>query len=110
MTAHEDYWLAMSRGARIVDLIGTSPCVCSRPRRSATGLDGAPLIMPMNFTLADERIVFRTLAHGAAAHAVDTTVAFEVDDIDDFLEAGWSVVVTGKAEPAQRGGAHPVAR
>jgi nitroimidazol reductase NimA-like FMN-containing flavoprotein (pyridoxamine 5'-phosphate oxidase superfamily) len=25
-------------------------------------------------------------------------VAFEVDDIDDFLEAGWSVVVTGTAE------------
>ena len=25
-------------------------------------------------------------------------MAFEVDDIDDFLEAGWSVVVSGTAE------------
>jgi hypothetical protein len=56
------------------------------------------MIMPMNFTLSDERIVFRTLAHGAAARAVTTAVAFEVDDIDDFLEAGWSVVVSGTAE------------
>ena len=55
------------------------------------------MIMPMNFTLADDRIVFRTLAHGAAARAVTTAVAFEVDDIDDFLEAGWSVVVAGTA-------------
>ena len=101
MSAHEDYWLAMSRGARIVDLDRAESLrllAAKKVGRLAFVHEGSPMIMPMNFTLADERIVFRTLAHGAGARAVDTTVAFEVDDIDDFLEAGWSVVVTGTAE------------
>lgn len=100
MTAHEDYWLAMSRGAKIVDLDRAEALrllAAKKVGRLAFVDDGTPAIMPMNFTLADERIIFRTLAHGAAAHAVDNPVAFEVDDIDDFLEAGWSVVVVGTA-------------
>jgi nitroimidazol reductase NimA-like FMN-containing flavoprotein (pyridoxamine 5'-phosphate oxidase superfamily) len=101
MTAHEDYWLAMSRGARIMDLDRDEALrllAAKKVGRLGFLHEGSPMIMPMNFTLADQRIVFRTLAHGAAARAVTTTVAFEVDDIDDFLEAGWSVVVTGTAE------------
>lgn len=101
MTAHEDYWLAMSRGARIVDLDRAESLrllAAKKVGRLAFVDEGAPMIMPMNFTLADERIVFRTLAYGSGARAVDTAVAFEVDDIDDFLEAGWSVVVSGTAE------------
>jgi nitroimidazol reductase NimA-like FMN-containing flavoprotein (pyridoxamine 5'-phosphate oxidase superfamily) len=101
MTAHEDYWLAMSRGARIMDLDRDEALrllAAKKVGRLGFLHEGSPMIMPMNFTLADERIVFRTLAHGAAARAVTTAVAFEVDDIDDFLEAGWSVVVTGTAE------------
>jgi len=101
MTTHEDYWLAMSRGAKILDLDrAESLRLLAAKKVGRLGFlhEGAPMIMPMNFILTDERIVFRTLAHGAAAHAVTTAVAFEVDDIDDFLEAGWSVVVTGTAE------------
>lgn len=101
MTAHEDYWLAMSRGARVVDLDRAEALrllAAKQVGRLAFVRDGRPLIMPMNFTVTEERIVFRTLAHGSLARAVDTPVAFEVDDIDDFLEAGWSVVVNGTAE------------
>ena len=101
MTTHEDYWLAMSRGAKILDLDrAESLRLLAAKKVGRLGFlhEGAPMIMPMNFTLTDERIVFRTLAHGSAARAVSTAVAFEVDDIDDFLEAGWSVVVTGTAE------------
>ena len=100
MTAHEDYWLAMSRGARVVDLDRAESLrllAAKKVGRLAFVHDGAPMIMPMNFTLADGRLIFRTLAHGLVAHAVDNAVAFEVDDIDDFLEAGWSVVVAGTA-------------
>lgn len=100
MSAHEDFWLALARGAKIVELDRAESLRllgAKKVGRLAFVHDGEPLIMPMNFTVADERIVFRTLAHGAAARALDTTVAFEVDDIDDFLEAGWSVVVTGTA-------------
>ena len=101
MTTHEDYWLAMSRGARIMDLDRDESLrllAAKKVGRLAFLHEGSPMIMPMNFALADERIVFRTLAHGLAARALDTVVAFEVDDIDDFLEAGWSVVVSGTAE------------
>jgi uncharacterized protein len=101
MTTHEDYWLAMSRGAKILDLDRSESLrllAAKKVGRLGFLHEGAPIIMPMNFILADDRIVFRTLAHGAAARAVTTAVAFEVDDIDDFLEAGWSVVVTGTAE------------
>lgn len=100
MTAH-DYWLAMSRGAKIVELDRTESLrllAAKKVGRLAFVNDGTPTVMPMNFTLAGDRIVFRTLAHGSGARAVDTPVAFEVDDIDDFLEAGWSVVVNGTAE------------
>ena len=101
MTTHEDYWLAMSRGAKILDLDRAESLrllAAKKVGRLAFLHEGAPMIMPMNFTLVGERIVFRTLAYGLAARAVTTPVAFEVDDIDDFLEAGWSVVVTGTAE------------
>jgi nitroimidazol reductase NimA-like FMN-containing flavoprotein (pyridoxamine 5'-phosphate oxidase superfamily) len=101
MTAHEDYWLAMSHGARIVDLDRAESLrllAAKKIGRLAFVNEGRPMIMPMNFTLRDERVIFRTLAHGLGARAVDNPVAFEVDDIDDFLEAGWSVVVGGTAE------------
>ena len=110
MTTYEDYWLAMSRGATVVEL---DPVECRRlleakkVGRLALVRDGAPIIMPMNYVLTEDRLVFRTLASGEASRAVDSPVAFEVDDIDDFLEAGWSVVVTGTADAAHRGRAVP---
>ena len=100
MTAHEDYWLAMSRGAKIMDLDRAESLrllAAKKVGRLAFVTDGVPMIMPMNFTLAGDQLIFRTLAHGSVARAVDNAVAFEVDDIDDFLEAGWSVVVSGRA-------------
>ena len=101
MTEPEDYWLAMSHGARIVELDGAESMrllAAKKIGRLAFVDEGAPMIMPMNFTVSDERVIFRTLAHGLGARAVNCAVAFEVDDIDDFLEAGWSVVVSGTAE------------
>ena len=39
-------------------------------------------------------IIVRTVAFGVVARsAVDQKVAFEVDDVDVFLEAGWGVLV-----------------
>ena len=67
MTTHEDYWLAMSRGAKIVDLDrAESLRLLAAKKVGRLGFlhEGAPMIMPMNFALDDERIIFRTLAHG----------------------------------------------
>ena len=57
-----------------------------------------PMVLPVNFALHGDVVVFRT-AEGtkldAAAHA---KVAFEVDEVDARGEAGWSVVIQGVAE------------
>jgi uncharacterized protein len=59
-----------------------------------------PTVLPVNFRLAGERIVFRT-GEGTklAAATRNAVVAFEVDDIDPVDHTGWSVVVTGVARP-----------
>jgi nitroimidazol reductase NimA-like FMN-containing flavoprotein (pyridoxamine 5'-phosphate oxidase superfamily) len=59
-----------------------------------------PSVLPVNFRLAGDRIVFRT-GRGTklAAATRNAVVAFEVDDIDPVRHTGWSVVVTGVARP-----------
>ena len=59
---------------------------------------GHPVILPVNYTLDGERIVFKT----AAGTKLDVStrggpVAFEVDDADRGTRRAWSVVVTGWA-------------
>src|SRR5689334_22383998 len=66
-----------------------------------------PTILPVNYRLVDDQILFRT-ARGTKLDAAteNAVVAFEVDDIDPVNHAGWSVVVTGVArevaDPAER--------
>jgi nitroimidazol reductase NimA-like FMN-containing flavoprotein (pyridoxamine 5'-phosphate oxidase superfamily) len=57
-----------------------------------------PTILPVNFWLDRDRIVFRTGAGTKLAAATrNAVVAFEVDDFDPLDHTGWSVVVTGVA-------------
>lgn len=55
-------------------------------------------IVPLNYAVDEERIVFRT-AEGSKLLGVvmDTDVAFEIDRLDDPGEAAWSVVARGRA-------------
>jgi nitroimidazol reductase NimA-like FMN-containing flavoprotein (pyridoxamine 5'-phosphate oxidase superfamily) len=55
-------------------------------------------IFPVNYVLSeDQQIVFRTLPYGVIAnHAHDADVAFEVDDLDDDTQSGWSVLAVGR--------------
>jgi nitroimidazol reductase NimA-like FMN-containing flavoprotein (pyridoxamine 5'-phosphate oxidase superfamily) len=64
----------------------------------AVSSDALPTVLPVNFRLAGERIVFRT-GEGTklAAATRNAVVAFEVDDFDPVQHTGWSVVVTGVA-------------
>jgi nitroimidazol reductase NimA-like FMN-containing flavoprotein (pyridoxamine 5'-phosphate oxidase superfamily) len=57
-----------------------------------------PVILPVNFRLVGDTIVFRT-ASGTKLDAATrgAVVAFEVDAIDPFEHTGWSVMVTGVA-------------
>ena len=58
---------------------------------------GVPLALPVNFRYFDGGIVFRTRAGGALAASVGTIVSFEVDQIDEAMSEGWSVLITGRS-------------
>jgi len=41
-------------------------------------------------------VVFRTVSDGEVyRHALETTCAFEIDEIDEFYQSGWSVLAVG---------------
>jgi nitroimidazol reductase NimA-like FMN-containing flavoprotein (pyridoxamine 5'-phosphate oxidase superfamily) len=63
-----------------------------------------PAVLPVNYTLHNGAIVFRTAEHGALDEDLRTgidgaeyKVAFEIDDIDLAKRQGWSVLIQGPA-------------
>lgn len=66
--------------------------------RVATTSRGLPVIVPVNYCLRDDVILFRTGPGAKLDSAIDNAVvAFEVDDFDPLYHSGWSVNVTGRA-------------
>jgi nitroimidazol reductase NimA-like FMN-containing flavoprotein (pyridoxamine 5'-phosphate oxidase superfamily) len=59
-----------------------------------------PAVLPVNYKLVGDRVVFST-APGAKLRAATahTVIAFEVDHFDVLSHSGWSVLVTGMASP-----------
>ncbi|MCS0603111.1 pyridoxamine 5'-phosphate oxidase family protein [Streptomyces sp. LP11] len=70
--------------------------------------DDGPVIVPVNYTIVNGAIVFRTARGATPALAAGARVAFEVDRVDDAFGQGWSVLVRGPAhhvtDPAERAG------
>jgi len=62
----------------------------------------APLVVPINFVLDGESVVFRTDYGSKFRLAVlgDHPVSFEVDAVEPGRRTGWSVLVQGAAEEA----------
>jgi nitroimidazol reductase NimA-like FMN-containing flavoprotein (pyridoxamine 5'-phosphate oxidase superfamily) len=61
--------------------------------------DDLPLIVPVNYAMVEESIVFRSAAGTKLEAAVrNAKVAFEIDHVDEETRTGWSVVVQGRAE------------
>jgi nitroimidazol reductase NimA-like FMN-containing flavoprotein (pyridoxamine 5'-phosphate oxidase superfamily) len=57
-----------------------------------------PVIMPLNYLLHAEKVVFRTDPNSRLGNALrDAAVSFEIDGIDQRRRTGWSVVVSGRA-------------
>jgi nitroimidazol reductase NimA-like FMN-containing flavoprotein (pyridoxamine 5'-phosphate oxidase superfamily) len=57
-----------------------------------------PTILPINFRVDGDRILFRTgVGTKLDAATRGTVVAFEADAVDPMYHSGWSVVVTGIA-------------
>ncbi|MPY99793.1 MAG: pyridoxamine 5'-phosphate oxidase family protein [Actinophytocola sp.] len=57
-----------------------------------------PAIRPVNHVLIDGDVVLRCHSGAVLLGAIDQVVAYEADAIDPETHAGWSVIVTGKAE------------
>lgn len=58
-----------------------------------------PRILPVNYSVVDDAVVFRTSAYGpVAAHDWTSAMAFEVDHVDYSDQRGWSVVALGHGE------------
>lgn len=56
-------------------------------------------VFPLNYVVHDDRIVFRTLPYGVIARSIRASdVAFEVDDVDEELRSGWSVLAVGRCQ------------
>ena len=62
--------------------------------------DGEVQILPVNHVVDGQDVVFRT-AHGSKLSAAEgySPITFEADEYDEHAHSGWSVVVTGRAEP-----------
>lgn len=56
-----------------------------------------PVALPVNFRYLDGDVLFRTRPRGMLAAAAGTTVSLEVDQIDEAMSEGWSVLVVGRA-------------
>jgi len=57
-----------------------------------------PVALPVNFRFLDGDVIFHTRAEGLLAAAAGSTVSFEVDQIDEAMSEGWSVLITGGAQ------------
>ena len=57
-----------------------------------------PLALPVNYTVQDDSVVIATSpTDSLSGYVAGRPVAFEVDEIDEFNETGWSVLVRGQA-------------
>ncbi len=65
--------------------------------RIAVPTISGPVIVPVNYSVVDGMIVFRTAPGTTPAQASGCQVAFEIDRIDDVFSQGWSVLVRGHA-------------
>lgn len=67
--------------------------------RLGVSIHALPAIIPVNFVLHDEAVVFRSVPGSKLeAATTDAVVAFEADDHADDGTWGWSVLVQGVAE------------
>lgn len=66
--------------------------------RVAVSVSALPAIFPVNYRMVDGDVVFLT-SEGLKANAAiaGNVVGFEVDHLDPERQAGWSVLVVGRA-------------
>lgn len=72
--------------------------------RVGIAINGRPVILPINYVMDDEHVIFRTDPGTKLTAAVrNAPVAFEIDGMDNWYRGGWSVLVRGFAEEVTDG-------
>jgi nitroimidazol reductase NimA-like FMN-containing flavoprotein (pyridoxamine 5'-phosphate oxidase superfamily) len=67
--------------------------------RVSLHIGDTPAILPINYAMLDDHVVFKTAAGSKLSAAImGVRVAFEVDEVDESTGAAWSVLVVGYAE------------
>ena len=58
---------------------------------------GSPLVVPINYALDGEIVVFRTGPGSKLTSLGERPVSFQVDEVDEAHRTGWSVLIQGVA-------------
>lgn len=67
--------------------------------RVAVSSPTGPHIVPVNYSVVDEAVIFRTTPYSVlGTHGRNATLAFEVDHADYPNQRGWSVIARGRGE------------
>lgn len=83
-------------------LVEMSPAECrealaGRPvGRVAYADPDGPIVIPVNYVLDDDDVLFRIRSWTSMARGLHGPVSFQVDDFDEFNQSGWSVLVRGE--------------
>jgi hypothetical protein len=117
-TTSDAFWINADVGAGLIEL-DRAECIellgAKSVGRIAYTTDAGSRILPVNYVLVDDFVIFRTVPDGEISHhALSSICAFEIDETDEFFESGWSVVVVGRLQLAtvddfahMRQGRHP---
>ena len=90
-------------GIEVIDREECLALVASEPLGRLGAVDhGRPHVVPVNFVLDGEQIVFRSFPGTKVDRLAAAPVCFEVDHVDPATRSGWSVVIHGRAEEVTR--------
>jgi nitroimidazol reductase NimA-like FMN-containing flavoprotein (pyridoxamine 5'-phosphate oxidase superfamily) len=68
--------------------------------RVAVTTPKGPHIVPVNYSVVDDMVVFRTTPYSVVGtYGMNAQMAFEVDHVDYDYWTGWSVLARGRGEP-----------
>jgi nitroimidazol reductase NimA-like FMN-containing flavoprotein (pyridoxamine 5'-phosphate oxidase superfamily) len=102
--ASDTFWAAAEVGTELIEL-DRRECLellaAESVGRIAYSAGTGARILPVNYTLIDDCVIFRTVPNGEIyRHALNSNCAFEIDESDEFFQSGWSVVALGRLELA----------
>jgi uncharacterized protein len=103
-TASNAFWAAAELGTGLIEL-DRAECMellaAKSVGRIAYASDTGARILPVNYILVEDSVIFRTAPAGEIfGNALNSICAFEIDETDEFFESGWSVVAVGRLQLA----------